>query len=772
MSVTSVPMSAVSGHFTASVQADYDQVSTAERRARQQQLLKQKQAPATSAATDARMAAVAAAGAAAAAAGTKAPAAAAAARQGGDDDDVGRSDQGPVGVPEAAVSQPAAAAGTPSGLAPHHQQQQQQEAGTPAQQHTGAGTTGVPSAPLQIGGQQLYIDERRGILLQDTARQALLAQDGSAMHLVQHSGARRGNRHATTTPYVGLISEPHIVSGTGHPYHACHSGALYPLALSPWGKPYLGPDGKPLLLGPPWAAARGSAAAMARLGASWSTAATATGDDSISGSSSAGMTVSGLPALPADTVLVWPILTRSGKGAALLGPAGEALGFAAIPADFPYLSAVAAARVHCEAAKTGAAALAASSSPAGGQGGLSTAAPSAQAAAPGGASSVLQAATGPVLIALSSGQPLLAADGSRIQLSANGQGFVNSVSGKQLYGAHGQPLSLARHHRSRQERVASMLAVFQKAAQQGRLPQEAVHVAQTLMQRKHSHWLAEAALLGLVLVVAAAWLAALVLLPVCWVGLGGASGCGVSASCACSITYLLASCWTCGAYVNSCGMLQGLLHVSTGGRPQLKQACMSKLSAYICCPAMCRAVPCRDLQALKLGALLLPILLVAAVSMLLLLAAIYGQITTDEIVDAILPEPQKLRSPHPILVGLVGEPLQLADGSPLGVSPNTADGGKTLALVSNGRRVRGLQQQPLTFKLGGPKGRTLVDNSGSILLGCGGLPLVVRTAKKSLLCGLVDLWQVLRLGCRALFWVSGPDASKLAAAIGNPVLHN
>jgi hypothetical protein len=244
------------------------------------------------------------------------------------------------------------------------------------------------------------------------------------------------------------------------------------------------------------------------------------------------MTVSGLPALPADTVLVWPILTRSGKGAALLDPAGEALGFAAVPADFPYLSAAAAAKVYCEAAKTGAAALAASSPPAG-QAGSSTSTgvtPSAQAAAAAGiSSSVLQAATGPVLIALSSGQPLLAADGSRIQLSANGQGFVNSVTGKQLYGAHGQPLCLMRHHRSRQERVASVLTVLQKAAQQGKLPQEAVHVAQSLVQRKHSHWLAEAALVGLVVVAAAAWLAALLLLPVCWLGLGGASGCGVSA---------------------------------------------------------------------------------------------------------------------------------------------------------------------------------------------------------------------------------------------------
>jgi hypothetical protein len=113
----------------------------------------------------------------------------------------------------------------------------------------------------------------------------------------------------------------------------------------------------------------------------------------------------------------------------------------------------------------------------------------------------------------------------------------------------------------------------------------------------------------------------------------------------------------------------------------------------------------------------------------LLLAIIYGQITSADIIDVMLPEPQKLKTPHPILVGIGGEPLQLADGSPLGVIPNAADGGKTLALVSYGRPVRGLENKALTFNLGGPKGRTLVDDAGSILLGCGGLPLEVRWRK-------------------------------------------
>lgn len=152
------------------------------------------------------------------------------------------------------------------------------------------------------------------------------------------------------------------------------------------------------------------------------------------------------------------------------------------------------------------------------------------------------------------------------------------------------------------------------------------------------------------------------------------------------------------------------------------------LCAVLCCASAmlcCALLPC-VLQGLKLGLLLLPCLLVAGVSATLLLALYHGQISTDDVMDVILPQPQKLKTPHPILVGVGGEPLQLADGQPLGIAPNPADGGKTLALVSFGRPVRGVQQKALTFNLGGPKGRTLVDDAGAVLLGSGGLPLEVR----------------------------------------------
>jgi Na+/H+ antiporter NhaB len=73
-----------------------------------------------------------------------------------------------------------------------------------------------------------------------------------------------------------------------------------------------------------------------------------------------------------------------------------------------------------------------------------------------------------------------------------------------------------------------LLQSLQKAQEEGTLPAEVVRVVQALVAGKQAHVVAQAALAGLVLVVAAAWLAALLLLPVCWIGLGGSSGCSVS----------------------------------------------------------------------------------------------------------------------------------------------------------------------------------------------------------------------------------------------------
>lgn len=73
-----------------------------------------------------------------------------------------------------------------------------------------------------------------------------------------------------------------------------------------------------------------------------------------------------------------------------------------------------------------------------------------------------------------------------------------------------------------------VLQALQKAREQGDLPAEVFRVLVTLVKNKQAHVVAQAALAGLVLVAAAAWLVALLLLPVCWMGLGGASGCSVS----------------------------------------------------------------------------------------------------------------------------------------------------------------------------------------------------------------------------------------------------
>lgn len=614
MSVTSVPMSAVSGQFTAS-NTEFEQDPTAVRRARQQQMLLQQQqmhpsvpendAAAGSSTTGATVGSSGKTQSASAAAGAAAVAAAAGAAAmhsshtpavpGPSPDsrsrDVRFKDQGeiePAGAsagPAASSSEQAAAMQKQELLqslnSRHSQSRQsrQQPAAVPAQQAqpSAAAAAAPDSAALQIAGQQVVIEEHRSILLHNNSQRVLMSQDGCVMHLAQHSTARKGSK---PVPFVGLIPEPHVISGTGHPYHATHAGHLLPLALNPRGKPYLAPDGKPLLLGSPKVAAPGSTAAIARLGNSGSEQLTgpagepAASSGSFSGSapaaaardgsspaaSGSGVTAAGFPALAADTVLVWPILTRSGKGAPLLGAAGESLGLAATPADFPYLSAAASATVYCAAAAAGGAALAAGSSnrrAAGGvyssplvgvapsagsatalairkvpssssyQGDDAGSAAAAAAAAAAGTGSLL-AAAGPVLVALNSGEPLLAPDGSRIQLSPNGQGFVSTVSGKRLYASYGQPLSLMRYHKKRKERAGQAVQLLEKAAAQGKLTDEVRRISQLLVEQKQSHVLVQAALAGLVVVMGAAWLAALLLLPSCWVGLGGAYGCGVS----------------------------------------------------------------------------------------------------------------------------------------------------------------------------------------------------------------------------------------------------
>jgi len=615
MSVTSVPMSAVSGQFTAS-NTEFEQDPTAVRRARQQQMLLQQQqmhpsvpendAAAGSSTTGATVSSSgktqstpAAAGAASVAAAAGAAAAGAAAMHssrkpagtqaspGSRSSDVRFKDQAEI-QPAGASAGPTASNGQASKqnqqlLQPlnsrHSQSKQsrQQPAAVSAQQAQppAAAAAASDSAALQIAGQQLIIEEHRSILLHNNSQQVLMSQDGCVMHLAQHSTARKGSK---PVPFVGLIPEPHVISGTGHPYHATHTGNLFPLALNPRGKPYLAPDGKPLLLGSPKVAAPGSTAAIARLGNSGSeqlagpageaagssgsfsasASAAAARDGSSPAASGSGVTAAGFPALAADTVLVWPILTRSGKGAPLLGAAGESLGLAATPADFPYLSAAASATVYCAAAAAGGAALAAASSsrraagggasppvgvvPSAGSATAQTirkvpsssswqgddAGPPAAAAAAGAVTGSLLAAAGPVLVALDTGEPLLAPDGSRIQLSPNGQGFVSIVSGKRLYASYGQPLALMRHHKTRKERAGQAVQLLEKAAAQGKLTVEVRRISQLLVEQKQSHVLVQVALAGLAVVMGAAWLAALLLLPSCWIGLGGAYGCGVS----------------------------------------------------------------------------------------------------------------------------------------------------------------------------------------------------------------------------------------------------
>ncbi|WIA19482.1 hypothetical protein OEZ85_004094 [Tetradesmus obliquus] len=264
--------------------------------------------------------------------------------------------------------------------------------------------------PLLLAGRPLYAENH--YLLRDVQRHVLLAADGSVMQLADPA--------TNPKPYQGLVPEPHITSNTGHPYHATHKGVLHPLALAANGRPLKACDGRPLLLGTPQQQQQQQqpgqllAATAARLGLQ--------ADGSIS---------SKVP-----SVVVWPLLTCSGKGSPLLGPAGEHLGLAAVPQDFPYYKAPGQQQT---------------------------------AAAAAGAAARLPAVSGqPTLVNALTGEALLAADGSKLGLGPDG-GFVSLGTGRRVWGSDGRPLNPTSRGKTLADRGLEVAAQLQAAAAKGRL---------------------------------------------------------------------------------------------------------------------------------------------------------------------------------------------------------------------------------------------------------------------------------------------------------------
>jgi hypothetical protein len=191
------------------------------------------------------------------------------------------------------------------------------------------------------------------------------------------------------------------------------------------------------------------------------------------------------------SVVVWPLLTCSGKGSPLLGPDGEQLGLAAVPQDFPYLKAP-------------------------GQ--------QATAAAAAGAAARLPAVSGqPALVNAHTGKPLLAADGSKLGLSPDG-GFVNLGTGRRVWGSDGRPLNPTSRGKTLVDKGLELGVQLQAAAAKGRLKRQLKHVVSRYRRQGQEHvvqqaGLAAAAALGLL-----AFAGLLLLLPVCWMGLAGPAG--------------------------------------------------------------------------------------------------------------------------------------------------------------------------------------------------------------------------------------------------------
>jgi hypothetical protein len=279
-------------------------------------------------------------------------------------------------------------------------------------------------------------------------------------------------------PYQSLVPEPHITNNTGHPYHATHKGLLFPLALAQSGRPFRSLDGRPLLLGTPLNQQQQQqgvqpgqllAATAARLGLQ--------ADGSITSNT--------------PSVVVWPLLTCSGKGSPLLGPEGEQLGLAAVPQDFPYLKA-----------------------------------PGQQltAAAAAGAAACLPSVNGqPALVNAHTGKALVAADGSKLGLSPEG-GFVSLGTGRRVWGLDGRPLNPISRGKTLMDRGAELGVQLKAAAAKGRLKRQVKHVVSKYRRQGQGHvvqqaGLAAAAALGLLALVGL-----LLLLPACWLGLAGPAG--------------------------------------------------------------------------------------------------------------------------------------------------------------------------------------------------------------------------------------------------------
>ncbi|WIA39755.1 hypothetical protein OEZ86_005813 [Tetradesmus obliquus] len=319
--------------------------------------------------------------------------------------------------------------------------------------------------PLLLAGRPLYAENH--YLLRDVQRHVLLAADGSVMQLADPA--------TNPKPYQGLVPEPHITSNTGHPYHATHKGVLHPLALAANGRPLKACDGRPLLLGTPQQQQQQQqpgqllAATAARLGLQ--------ADGSIS---------SKVP-----SVVVWPLLTCSGKGSPLLGPAGEHLGLAAVPQDFPYLKAPGQQQT---------------------------------AAAAAGAAARLPAVSGqPTLVNALTGEALLAADRSKLGLGPDG-GFDSLGTGRRVWGSDGRPLNPTSRGKTLADRALEVAAQLQAAAAKGRLKRHVRQMIKRYRRQGQEHLLQQAGLVAAAALGAAAFAGLLLLLPVCWIGLAGPAG--------------------------------------------------------------------------------------------------------------------------------------------------------------------------------------------------------------------------------------------------------
>jgi hypothetical protein len=121
------------------------------------------------------------------------------------------------------------------------------------------------------------------------------------------------------------------------------------------------------------------------------------------------------------------------------------------------------------------------------------------------------------------GEALLAADGSKLGLGADG-GFVSLGTGLRVWGSDGRPLNPTSRGKTLADRGLEVAVQLKEAMAKGRLRRQWKQIASKYRRSGQGHLLQEAGLAAATALGVVAVAGLLLLLPACWMGLAGPAG--------------------------------------------------------------------------------------------------------------------------------------------------------------------------------------------------------------------------------------------------------